>query len=72
MSGLNHLCANDVSDDDCNKCMVHGIIFRCPHFCQDFEDIRGSMSAAMLAERERLMEIMGVEDGDFSKWGIRE
>lgn len=62
MSGLNYLCDYDVSDEDCYKCFKHGIIFRCPENCPDFEDARKRMSPEMLAERERLMKIMGVED----------
>lgn len=62
MSTLNYLCKKDVSDDDCNKCLVHGIMFGCPKGCPDFEDVRKDMSPAQLAERERLMKILGIED----------
>lgn len=62
MSTLNYLCKNDVSDEDCNKCLVHGITFYCPVGCPDFEDVRKDMSPELLAERERLMNILGVKD----------
>lgn len=35
---LNDRCKNNVSDDDCYKCMKLGIIVRCPVGCEDFED----------------------------------
>lgn len=64
MRTLNYLCENDVSDDDCFKCMIHGITFRCPKGCPDFKDVRDKMSPEVKAERERLMKIMGVQDVD--------
>lgn len=62
MRTLNYLCENDISDDDCLRCLVHGIKFRCPNDCPDFKDARKSMTPEMLKERERLMKIMGVKD----------
>ena len=62
MRTLNNLCENDISDDDCFKCCVHGIKFRCPDNCPDFKDVRRRMSPEMLAERERLMKKLGVSD----------
>lgn len=62
MSTLNYLCENDVSDDDCYKCVVHGILFGCPKDCPDFADARKRMTKEQLAERERLMAILGVKD----------
>lgn len=62
MSTLNYLCKHDVSDDDCYKCMKNGIVFRCPENCPDFDDVRQDMSKEMLAERERLMKILGIKD----------
>ena len=62
MSTLNYLCENDCSDDDCYRCLKRGIIFGCPKDCPDFVDARSKMSPEMLAERERLMKILGVED----------
>ena len=35
---LNDECKYDVSDDDCYKCMKHGIIFSCPVGCKEFEE----------------------------------
>ena len=35
---LNNNCKNNVSDEDCCKCMKLGIIFRCPTGCEYFED----------------------------------
>lgn len=63
MSNYNYLCKHDVSDEDCYKCMKRGIMVGgCPAGCPDFEDVRDDMPDEMLAERERLMKIMGVED----------
>jgi len=70
MTTLNYLCANDVSDEDCYKCIKRGIVFRCPKGCPDFEDVRESMSADALQERDHLMELLGVQDDPM--WGIRE
>lgn len=61
---LNYLCENDISDDDCNKCLKHGITFRCPTNCPDFRDVRKRMSPEMRAEREQLMTALGVKDDD--------
>ena len=62
MSTLNYLCKHDISDEDCYKCLKHGIVFKCPEDCPDFDDVRADMSPAILAERERLMKILGVTD----------
>lgn len=68
MSTLNYLCENDISDEDCYKCLKHGITFICPDNCPDFEDVRKNMSPELLAERTRLMEMLGVKDDErFSK-----
>lgn len=67
MNTLNYLCKHDVSDDDCYKCTKHGIVYRCPVGCPDFDDVRKDMSPAMLKERERLMKILGVKDRDVTK-----
>ena len=40
MSKLNYVCENNVSDDDCNKCLIYGIIFSCLPDCPDFKDSR--------------------------------
>ena len=64
---LNYLCNNDISDEDCYRCSAHGITFRCPDGCPDFDDVRNSMSTELKKERDRLMEIMGVEDDP--RWG---
>ena len=69
MTGLNYLCENDISDDDCLRCGVHGIMFSCPIDCPDFRDARKSMSPEILAERDRLMKVLGVEDDP--KWERR-
>ena len=66
MRTLNYLCEYDISDEDCFRCYKHGIKFRCPDNCHDFKDVRKGMTAEMLAERERLMAIMGVKDDP--KW----
>jgi hypothetical protein len=69
MTGLNYLCENDISDDDCLQCGIHGIKFSCPDNCPDFRDVRESMTPEMLAERDRLIKIMGVKDDP--KWERR-
>ena len=35
---LNDYCKNNISDEDCYRCMKHGIILTCPMGCKDFED----------------------------------
>lgn len=59
---LNYLCRNDVSDEDCNKCMKCGIIFRCPANCEHFDDARKYMSKEQLEMRDKLMKQLGRED----------
>ena len=62
MSTLNYLCKHDVSDEDCYKCIKHGIVFRCPDGCPDFADVRADMTQDQLAERKRLMDMLGRKD----------
>lgn len=62
MSTLNYLCRNDISDDDCYKCIKHGIVFKCPKACPDFADVRADMSKEVLEERTRLMKQLGRTD----------
>lgn len=62
MNGLNYLCNNDVSDEDCYKCMKYGIIFRCPDNCEHFDDRRKGMTKEQLEERAKLMKQLGIED----------
>ena len=59
---LNYLCENDISDEDCLRCLINGIKFGCPEDCPDFKDVRKQMTPEMLEERERLMNILGVKD----------
>ena len=59
---LNYLCENDISDEDCLRCLIHGIKFACPDDCPDFDDVRKHMSPEMLKERERIMRILGLKD----------
>lgn len=33
---LNYTCIHNVSDEDCNKCMIHGILLKCPEGCKDY------------------------------------
>jgi hypothetical protein len=40
---LNYFCINNVSDEDCNKCMKFGIKVRCPDNCEYFDDERNHM-----------------------------
>ena len=59
---LNYLCENDVSDEDCYKCSKHGIVFRCPDGCPDFNDIRKKMTLEEREERSILMKKLGWDD----------
>lgn len=59
---LNYLCGHDVSDEDCNKCMKKGILFRCPANCEFFDDVRKRMTEEQKQERAVLMEKLGVTD----------
>ena len=62
MGTLNYLCRHDISDDDCYKCIKHGIKYSCDNTCPDFDDVRGYMSKADLEERQRLMDKLGRTD----------
>lgn len=33
----NYACIHECGDEDCGKCMVHGIIMYCPCDCPDYE-----------------------------------
>ena len=36
-------CVNYVGDEDCRKCMIHGILLTgCPYKCKDYEDMYGN------------------------------
>ena len=36
-------CVNYVGDEDCRKCMIHGILLTgCPYGCKDYEDMYGN------------------------------
>lgn len=52
----NYGCVHDCSDEDCNKCLIHGIMLNdCPWDCPDYEDIcgrKGVMSEVVLGENE--------------------
>lgn len=39
---FNYGCVNNVSDEDCGKCMIRGFIYGCPNRCSDFDDGRGN------------------------------
>lgn len=67
MRGLNYLCENDISDDDCLRCLVHGIKFACPIDCPDFKDGRKNLTEEQLEERDRLMKVLSVKDDP--RWG---
>ena len=63
MRGIDYLCKHYDADEDCARCMKRGILVGgCVAGCPDFEDVRDDMPDELLAERERLMKIMGVED----------
>lgn len=48
---LNYFCINNVSDEDCNRCMKYGIKFWCPANCPYFDDGKTHVS-----ERVKEME----------------
>ena len=61
--GARYLCKYDDADEDCYRCLKHGLIFESEcRTCPDFYDVRKDMTPEQLAERARLMKIMGVED----------
>ena len=53
---LNINCANDCSDEDCNKCCKRGIILRCPPGCEFFEDSYCDMPYYLKEQRDKLMK----------------
>ena len=65
---LNHICMHDVSDEDCYKCAKHGIVFRCPDNCSDFDDSRKYMDKKTLEARKKIMKQMGIKDTDKYEW----
>lgn len=35
-----YCCVNYVGDEDCRKCMIHGILLTgCPYGCKDYKDM---------------------------------
>lgn len=62
MSTLNYLCRNDVSDEDCYKCIKQGILQRCPAKCPYFDDKRKYQDKKTLKKRKELMKKLGVKD----------
>ena len=62
MATLNYLCRYDCSDDDCFKCVKHGIRLSCLDDCPDFSDVRNLMSEEQLKYRAELMKKLGVTD----------
>ena len=45
---------NYVGDEDCAKCMIHGILLNgCPYMCEDYEDINGNRPNKVYWEEER-------------------
>ena len=72
MSRTGYLCKHYDADEDCARCFKRGILVGgCPSGCPDFADVRDDMSDEMLAERDRLMKLMGVEDTIPYKRGAR-
>ncbi len=44
-------CVNYVGDEDCRKCMIHGILLNgCPYGCKDYEDRNGNNEDVMESE----------------------
>lgn len=66
MSKLNYMCENNISDSDCNKCLIYGVIYSCLPDCPDFKDSRLRMTPEMLKERDRLIKMLasGKEQND--------
>ena len=59
-------CMNYVGDEDCAKCMIHGIMLNdCPYMCEDYEDICGNHPNKVYWEEERrkYMPEKGENDG---------
>lgn len=56
-------CIHDVSDEDCNKCMVYGLIYCCPEDCKEFRDsvYKCSKEEASKKRRELFYEQYGVK-----------
>lgn len=47
-------CVNYVGDEDCRKCMIHGILLNgCHYKCEEYEDIFGNKPNKVCREEER-------------------
>lgn len=60
-------CMHDVGDEDCAKCILHGILLNdCPYMCEDYEDINGNHPHREYWEQERrkYMPEKGENDGE--------
>ena len=61
--GARYLCKHNISDDDCYRCGIHGLIFESEcRGCQDFADVRKDMPPEVLALREKIMKEHGIKD----------
>ena len=43
-------CVNNVSDEDCGKCMVRGLIFSCPQNCEDYDSGYGTKATLYMQD----------------------
>lgn len=53
---LNNTCIHNVSDEDCNKCMIHGILLKCPEGCKDYN--RGNRKTKSEYMKEQNMFVL--------------
>ena len=58
---LNYNCIHNVSDEDCNKCLIHGILPACPERCNDYNKVvKVDDGGAWVGVLRHLMNIKGV------------
>ena len=61
--GARYLCKHNISDEDCYKCGIHGLIFESEcRGCPDFADMRNDMPPEIQALREKIMRENGLKD----------
>lgn len=61
---LNAACYNDVSDDDCHKCLKYGIIARCEINCPYFT-MNGRYDEEDKKQIERYKKMMGDDEEEW-------
>lgn len=50
---ISYGCINEIGDEDCEKCMVHGFIQFCPIKCPDYDDGRGEEVKWAVREKQQ-------------------